>query len=96
MKFRDYIIKESKGNYLENKKIPKEGETVYALIGFDKKVVKGIIKRVSNIDNKGLANTYLDIDVKGKNYHIDISQIYDHKPKKVKVKDQYGETIIWQ
>jgi len=27
---------------------------------------------------------------------IDISQIFDHKPKKVKTKDEYGDVTIWE
>ena len=95
MKFKQYL-NEVKGSYLDNKKLPKEGENVYALVGFNRKIVKGKIKKVSNIDQKGLANTYLDLDVNGKNYHLDISCIYDHKPKKVKTKDEYGDVIIWE
>ena len=95
MRLKTYL-NESKGSYLDNKKLPKEGSTVYALVGFDRKIVKGKIKKVHNIDNRGLGNTYLDLDVKGKNYHIDISQVYDHKPKQVKTKDEYGEVTIWE
>lgn len=91
-----YVVVEVKGSYLDNKRMPKEGDTVYALVGFDRKVVKGKVMKVSNIDQKGLANTYLDIDVNGKNYHLDVSQIFDHKPKKVKTKDEYGEVTIWE
>lgn len=95
MRFLQYI-NEGSGSYLDNKKMPKEGQEVYALVGFERKVVKGRLKKISNIDNRGLANTYLDIDVKGKNYHISIDQVYDHKPKQVKTKDEYGEVTVWE
>ena len=87
---------EGRGSYLDNKKMPKEGDTVFALVGFDRKVVKGTITKISNIDQKGLSNTYLDLNVNGKNYHLDISQIYDHKPKQMKKKDEYGEVTVWE
>lgn len=95
MKFKKYL-KERKGSFLDNQKLPKEGQTVYAIVGFNNKIVKGKVTRLTNIDNKGLSNTYLNIDVNGKNYHLSIDQIYDHIPKKVKIKDEYGETTIWE
>lgn len=95
MRFKEYL-EESKGSFLDNKKVPKDGQMVYAVVGFDQKIVKGKVLKTSNIDKKGIANTYLDIDVNGKTYHVDISQIFDHKPKKVKVKDEYGEVTIWE
>lgn len=85
-----------KGSYLDNKKMPKEGETVYFLHGFDRKIKKGKIVKITNIDNKGLANTSMDIESNGKIIHTDISQIYDHKPKQVVKKDEYGEVKIWE
>lgn len=95
-KVSEEYLNEKKGSFLDNKKLPKEGQKVWALVGFDRKIVQGTVKKLSNIDQKGLANTYLDLDVKGKNYHLDISQIYDHKPKQVKTKDEYGEVTIWE
>ncbi len=95
MKLKQYL-NETKGSFLDNKRIPKQGQAVYALVGFERKVVKGTVTKLSNIDQKGLANTYLDINAKGKNYHVDISQVYDHKPKQVKTKDEYGEVTIWE
>jgi hypothetical protein len=85
-----------KGSYLENKKMPKEGDIVYFLQGFNQKVMKGKIVNVTNIDKKGLANTYVDVESGGKNYHNNIHQIYDHKPKKVIKTDDYGEVKIWE
>lgn len=90
-----YLV-EAKGSYLVNKKLPKEGESVYAIVGFDKKIVKGKVTRVTNIDKKGLENTYMDLDVNGKIYHVDINQIYDHKPKKKFIEDEYGKVEIWE
>ena len=96
MRLKRYI-NESKGSYLDNKKMPKEGQTVYVLVGFDRKVVKGKVIKFNNIDNRGLANTYLDIKLAdGRNHHTDISQVYDHKPKQVKTKDEYGDVTIWE
>ena len=95
MRFEIYF-NESKGSFLDNQKLPKVGQTLYALVGFDRKVVKGKVIKLSNIDQKGLSNTYLDIDSNGKKYHIDISQVFDHKPKQVKTKDEYGDVTIWE
>lgn len=88
---------EMKGSYLNNGKTPKKDETIYVLVGFDRKVVKGKIIKTNNIDNRGLANTYLDIKLAdGRNYHTDISQIYDHKPNQVKITDEYGDVTVWE
>ena len=95
MRFKNYL-QESNGSFLDYNKLPREGQTIYAVVGFDQKIVKGVVKKISNIDRKGLANNYMDIDVNGKNYHIAINQAYDHKPKKVKVTDEYGETTRWE
>lgn len=58
---------------------------------------KGKVTLVTNIDNKGLANTYIDIETdKGTKYHASIGQVFDHKPKQVKKTDQYGEVTVWE
>jgi|AntAceMinimDraft_18_1070375.scaffolds.fasta_scaffold01581_15 hypothetical protein len=90
------IISTRKGSYLDKQVIPIVGDIVWALIGFVEKVVKGKIVSISDIDRKGLANTYIDIISKGKKYHVNTMSIFDHKPKRVKKKDRYGEVIIWQ
>jgi len=94
--FKELLIEAIKGSFLQNKKMPKEGQEVYALIGFDKKIVKVKILRLTNIDNKGLANTYMDVTDGKKNYHINIDAIYDHKPKLVTKTDEYGEVKVWE
>lgn len=92
MNFKEFLL-ESEGSYLDKKKTPKEGDLVYFLHGFNNEIKRGKIIKLSNIDNKGLANTYMDIEG---GYHTSIDRIYDHKPKKVKVKDEYGEVTVWR
>jgi len=92
--------KTPKGNLLENNIMPEVGMEVWALIGskrtFRDIPKKGVIKRVSNIDNRGLGNTYCDIDINGENRHQPIICIFDHKPKYVEIEDCFGKVKIWQ
>lgn len=98
MKLREYLLNEkSGGSYLDNQKLPKEGDVVYVMtsrlgIGNPK---KGIVKNITNIDNRGLSNTYLDIDVNGSLRHVNLMLVYDHKPKQVTKKDEFGEIKTW-
>ena len=94
MRLIQYLT-EKNGSYLENGKTPKENDKVYTLVGFDQKIIKGKIIRITNIDNKGLANNYMDIDDGQKKWHVSIDVVFDHKPKKIKVRDEYGETSRW-
>ena len=86
------------GSYLDIGKKPKEGDKVWIIIvGMTEKLIHGIITRVSNIDNRGLANTYAEVSVdENSSYHVAINQMYDHKPKKVKKTDEYGEVTVWE
>lgn len=84
------------GSYLDNMKNPKINETIWALVGFENNIVKGLIVKVSNIDNKGASNTYIDIESDGHKYHINIDQIFDHIPEKVEKQDIYGRYTKWQ
>lgn len=88
-------ILEREGSFLGNNKLPKEGQSVWALVGFDRKPVQGTIISITNIDKKGLANTYLDLQVKNKKYHVNINDIFDHKPKQKKITDEFGEVTVW-
>jgi hypothetical protein len=81
------------GSYLDNKKLPRVGDMVYFLRGFNKVVTKGKVTQVTDIDRRGIANTYVDIDGK---YHVPLNVVFDHKPHKVKVKDIYGDTEVWR
>lgn len=93
--FRDFIAED--GSYLDNQQVLKLGSEVWILTGqFADNPQKGMIKRIDNIDNKGLANTYVDVDVNGKIYHTNVAQVFDHKPKLVQVKDEYGFVKRWQ
>lgn len=71
-------------------------EEVWALIGFENNIVEGSITKITNIDNKGASNTYVDIKSNGSRYHINIDQIFDHMPEKIKKQDTYGTYTAWQ
>ena len=92
------VVAAKDGSYLQNNRMPKVGEKVWILAGqmSPYKVVEGKITMVSNIDQRGLGNTYVDVAGKdGKTHHINVSMLFDHKPKRVKVTDQFGETTVW-
>ncbi len=92
----DLVERKDKGSYLDNVKMPKVGDTVWFLKGFNLVPTKGEISTVTNIDQRGLANTYMDIKHGGSIAHVSIDLVYDHKPKKVKKQDQYGELTVWE
>jgi hypothetical protein len=90
-------VAELKGSVLSQGKVPKIGEKVFGLVGFDAKPVEGVVVSVNNIDNKGLSNTYVDFKTEtGKTYHSNVSQLFRHKPKKVEKQDQYGKVSVWE
>ena len=87
-----------KGSCLDINTLPKPGDKVWAMtskigIGDPR---EGIVIRDMNIDNKGLSNTYLDIEIEGKNHHLNIMLVYNHLPKMVRIEDDYGEVTIWE
>lgn len=86
------------GSFLEKGISPKEGMEVWARGGDELKTVrKGTITLTFNIDKKGLANTYVDLTtVDGKNWHLPVDCLYDHKPRLVEVEDQFGRVKVWQ
>lgn len=84
-------------SYLDYGKMPDTGDVVWFLGGqMADKPMKGTVLAINNIDQKGLANTYMDIDSKGKKYHVNIAQVYDHMPKRIKKKDEYGDVTVWE
>ncbi len=88
------------GNVLENSIIVNSGNSVWFLRHkhgrIDLMADQGTIAAMFNIDNKGYANTYLDIiNKKGKSFHVNIGQVYNHKPKLTLITDCYGETAQW-
>lgn len=87
------------GSVLENSQMVKPGDRIYFLRNKIRQLEImadcGIIERVNNIDNRGYGNTYCDINVKGKIWHICVSEIYKHKPRKVRVEDEYGFFTRW-
>jgi len=91
------LFEKKEGSLLDNKTLPKEGSTVWFLSGQMGDTIRvGEIIRIDNIDKKGLSNTYFTIMSSGKEYRCNISQTYDHKPRKVKWSDEYGEVMVWR
>ena len=84
------------GSLLDNDMLPVYGMDVWAVVGFEQKVVKGTVTLVTNIDNRGLGNTYVDIDVNGKRWHTPVNTLYSHRPHLVEVTDCYGTTKVWR
>jgi len=85
-----------RGSYLENDRLPKIGEKVFILHGFNRKVVSGVVANVWDIDHKGLANTYIDVSTKLGRLHTSIESVFDHKPRLVKHIDSFGEIEVWE
>jgi len=86
------------GSYLDQNKTPYKKDKIWVMtakIGIGSPQI-GVIHRITNIDNKGLSNTYLDILVGNKILHVNIMLVYDHKPKKVKITDICGEIVKWE
>ncbi len=72
-------------------------QRVWILAGqFADKPMQGIILSVSNIDNKGINNTYCDIKTEYGLKHTNINQIFNHKPKRVIKKDCFGNYTTWE
>ena len=95
MKFIEYLT-ETKGSFLDNKNLPKLNQKVWFLSGmFGDKPEQGTIIRITNIDNKGLSNTSVDLKTPKGEKHVNIMLIFDHKPQKHKVNDEYGEVSKW-
>lgn len=95
MNFKQYL-KEETGSFLDNKKIPKLNQNVWFLSGmFGDIPKKGKVLDISDIDRKGLSNTYLEIETSKEKKHVNIMLVFDHKPKKTKIKDEYGELTKW-
>lgn len=88
----------SKGSLLDNGITPKHNMKAWARVGWDcSEVVSGTITSVANIDNRGLANTYVDFQAQnGNSYHCNINLLYDHRPYKVQIVDNYGPVSVWQ
>ena len=82
-------------NYLNQNKVPKINDKVYALVGFDACIIQGTISTITNIDNKGLSNTYVDIQTGNLKYHVNIGCIFDHLPIKITIQDDYGKLQVW-
>lgn len=96
--YKRKYIESNEGSFLDNKKIPKENQVVYFLSGSIApfKILKGIIKSITNIDQKGLSNTYFDIESNNKLFHVNIGSVFDHKPKQIEIEDEFGKIKIWQ
>ncbi len=89
-------FKESKGSYFDNKKLPREGDNIFFLYGFNNEIKRGTILLISNIDRKGLGNTYFDIESNQRIFHVPINSIFDHRPKLVTKEDLFGKVKVWE
>ena len=86
-----------KKSLLFNNKTPKIGDCFFALVGFNPRVIHGKVINVTNIDNKGISNTYVDLkDNTGQNLHVNIMCLYDHKPELIEIEDEFGTVKIWE
>lgn len=89
------------GSYLEYGVEPKEGSTVWTLIYKNQESLKltpvrGVIERRTNIDERGIGNTYFDIRLKDDRLiHTSISQVFDHKPRMAAFEDSFGTFHKW-
>lgn len=84
------------GSYLQNNQKPESNSNVYFLHGFTNEIKKGIVLFTTNIDNKGLSNVYVQIQGKTNQYHITISNVYNHKPVQIEKKDIFGKVKVWE
>ncbi len=74
----------------------KINQNVWILAGqFADRPLKGVVRSVSNIDNKGSLNTYCDVETKEGIKHVNIILMFDQKPKKTVQEDCYGTFTAW-
>lgn len=87
----------SLGSYLDQGRVPHPGDVVWLTptLGGNKTPLRGEVLAVSNIDNRGLGNAYVDVATSHGNRHVPISTVFDHRPRRVKVSDAMGETTVW-
>lgn len=60
--------------------------------------MRGVIVRRSNIDERGLGNTYFDVrlcDGSSRTFHLPINVIFDHEPQYTRFEDRLGPFHKW-
>lgn len=85
-----------KGSYFERRTEiePDVGDSVWVLVGYIQKPVKGVVKSVQRTYHGG--HFHGDVDVKGRTFRVSTDVMFDHKPKRVKKTDEYGEVTVWE
>lgn len=84
-----------KGSFFDQRRIPREGEKVWVLVGqIDQKPMQGTISRVERTYHGG--HYYCDIQTAKGIRHAASDQIFDHRPKRVKRRDEFGEVAVWE
>lgn len=72
-------------------------EKVWILAGqFADIPMQGAIKSITNIDNKGPLNTYCDVKTSHGLKHVNIAQIFKHRPEKILKEDCFGIFSTWK
>jgi hypothetical protein len=84
-----------KGSFFDQGRTPKEGEKVWALVGqVDQKPIKGTILRVERTYHGG--HYYCDVQTAKGVKRVSSDLLFDHRPKRVKRTDQFGEVTVWE
>lgn len=88
----------AEGSYHDQGRCPAVGAQVWARIGmFGDEVAAAEVVTVTNIDGRGLGNTYMDVRLAdGSIRHVSISSVYDHKPRQVRIVDAFGPVTVWR
>lgn len=83
------------GSFYEQQRVPYIGETVWLLDHLAGKATQGTVTMVSNIDNRGLSNTYIHVSTPQGGLHSNIASVFDHKPRRQTRTDEFGEFKAW-
>jgi hypothetical protein len=86
------------GSLLDNMIMPVSGMVVWARVGMmGESIVQGKILNYSDIDNRGLANIYVNVTGDdGVSYSAPVSRIFLHRPEYVEIEDCYGPVHVWR
>jgi hypothetical protein len=84
------------GSYFDQGRIPKEGEKVWALVGqINQKAVQGTVSRADRTYHGG--HYHCDVQTaKGSTHRVSTDVMFDHRPKRVKRRDEFGEVTVWE
>jgi len=85
----------NKGSFFDQRRIPKEGEKVWALVGqVDQKPIQGTISRVERTYHGG--HYYCEVQTAKGAKRVSSDLIFDHRPKRTKRRDEFGEVTVWE